>query len=94
MLSKGKKYTDVLLEILTNKEIRIEIKEMYRIDDSTFSDLYKLLVQLVNSDRTNWQILKELQLSSFYNIYSDILLSYMLYIGSEEYLEVVEILNS
>ncbi|MBQ8867497.1 MAG: hypothetical protein IJ013_07240 [Bacteroidaceae bacterium] len=95
VLSNGKKYIDVLVEILINRNSRTEIIETYGIKDSTLDSLYILLESLNSSYRSDWQILKELQLShSFMDSYCSILLPYMLDKNKEDFWEVIEILNS
>ena len=95
LLSNGQKYTDVLKDILTNKNTRNELIENYNAADSDLIELYKLLHQLTNSQRTDWQILKILEQSNLFNyIYSESLIPFLFDKGKKEYIEMTEILYS
>ena len=94
ILSNGQKFTDVLLDVLTT-DTRIEIIESYGADETLLSEIYFLLQQLIESSKTDWQILKELQQSYFFmNTFAEIFVPYLLDKGKEEYLEIVEIITS
>ena len=95
LLSNGQKYTDVLKDILTNKNTRNELIENYNAADLDLIELYKLLHELTNSQRTDWQILKFLEQSNFFNyIYSEFLIPFLFDKGEKEYIEMTEILYS
>ena len=82
-------------DILTNKNTRNELIENYNAADLDLIELYKLLHELTNSQRTDWQILKFLEQSNFFNyIYSEFLIPFLFDKGEKEYIEMTEILYS
>lgn len=94
-LSNGKKYTDSLFDIVNNKNTRAELIDKYGVKESEIDELNGFLWHLFNSDKTDWHIIKVLQQSHYFMCtYCEWLLPYLLDEGKEEYMELVEILNS
>lgn len=92
-LSNGQKYTDVLNDILT--KANRDLISNYNASESDLAELYRLLHQLVNSNKTNWQILKYLEQSKLFNyVYSESILPFLLEKKGKEYIEMTEILYS
>lgn len=95
ILSNGKKYTETLFDIVNNKNTRAELINKYGVKESEIDELNGFLWRLFNSSKTDWHILKDLQQSHYFMwTYSEKLIPYLLDEGKEEYMELVEILNS
>ena len=95
VLSNGQKYTDVLNSILTNENTYKDLIDNYNASESDIAELYRLLHQLVDSNKTGWQILKFLEQSNLFNyVYCESLIHFLFDKGKREYIEVTEILYS